>query len=201
MAQFKLDAIPYEIEWINHPLSWKVGIEEGFTIQAGENTDWFADPSGNSLKDDAPRAGFTPTDGAFLMSVKLFVDFQSAFDAGGLFVQVQHDLWAKVCFECSKEMKPNIISVVTRGLSDDCISMEIEGREVFLRLAYTEKIIAFFYSADEHYWQLVRYFTLGEQKNIKAGLLSQSPTGHGCWVRFSNINYSLGSLKDYRSGE
>lgn len=201
MSNFILSAIPSELQWENHPLDWKVEPENRLAIMAGERTDWFIDPAGNYTKDSSPRAMFVPPDTNFLLSAKISVDFASIFDAGGLLVQRSGDLWAKLCFEYSQQREPTIVSVVTRGISDDCNSVVINSREIYLRITHGMKIIAFHYSTDGRYWHLVRYFTLGEPGTIKAGFLSQSPTGQGCLVGISEISYSPGVLKDYRSGE
>lgn len=201
MSQIRLPEIPYELQWENQPLFWKVGLEDGFIIQAGEYTDLFVDPAVNSPIENAPRAIFTPANTSFILSAKLNVEFLSAFDAGGLLIELRSDLWAKLCFEYSLQLRPTIVSVVTRGVSDDSIANEIDSHEIYLRLAYTPKITAFHYSLDGNYWHLVRYFTLGEQGSVKIGFLSQSPTGKSCWVRFSEIHYFIQILKDYRNGE
>jgi regulation of enolase protein 1 (concanavalin A-like superfamily) len=201
MEDITIQAVPYKIHWINEPHFWKLDQEGGLTIRSGELNDWFVDPAGNPAKDDTPCAAFAPREINFLLSAKLHVGFASAYDAGGLLLLERNDLWGKVCFECTQQLTPTVVSVVTRGLSDDCVSTEIDSSEIYLRIAHTLKITAFHYSRDGQYWHLVRYFTLGELKDIKVGFLSQSPTGHGCEVRFSEISYSPRALTDYRSGE
>jgi regulation of enolase protein 1 (concanavalin A-like superfamily) len=171
------------------------------TILAGENTDWFTDPAGNYAKDSAPVALFTPPDANALLSARVKMDFASAFDAGVLQVRVRDDLWAKLCFEYSPQGQPMIVSVVTRGVSDDCNSVAIEGSEVHLRLALTPQTIAFHYSLDGRIWHFVRYFSLGTLNRVQLGFSSQSPTGQKCAAIFSEISYRAGTLKDNRSGE
>ena len=127
--------------------------------------------------------------------------FASAFDAGVIQVRVNDELWGKLCFEYSPQHHPMIVSVVNRGVSDDCNSVVIDGNEIFLRVALTPKTISFHYSHDGLFWYFVRYFTLGNHNNVKVGLSAQSPTGKKCEVIFSEINYSSGVLKDNRSGE
>jgi len=201
MTKFSLLAIPGELEWKNHPLDWQVEHGNNLTIVAGENTDWFIDPAGNYARDNTPGALFTPPDTNFLLSARVTVDFASAFDAGVLQVRERDDLWAKLCFEYSPQQQPMIVSVVTRGVSDDCNSVTIEGQEVYLRIARSTLTIAFHYSRDGRYWHLVRYFTLGELDNLRVGFSSQSPTGQKCRAVFSEISYRPGTLKDNRNGE
>ena len=88
-----------------------------------------------------------------------------------------------------------IVTVVTRGFSDDCNSVLIDGNTVYLRVARIGTAFALHYALDGRYWHFVRYFTLGALENLQVGFLAQSPTGEGCRVRFSEIAYRPGLLK------
>ena len=201
MGTFRLLAIPGELQWQNTPLDWEEKHPDGLTITAGEKTDWFVDPAGNYTKDNAPVALFTPSEEDFLLSARIMVDFASAFDAGVLQVRVQDNLWAKLCFENSPQGKPMVVSVVTRSYSDDCNSVLIPGRQVYLRVARTERCLSFHYSRSGRYWHFVRYFTLGTMDRLRVGFSAQSPTGKKCTAVFSEIRYREGVLADNRNGE
>ena len=43
--------------------------------------------------------------------------------------------WAKLSFELSPDKQPTMVTVVTRGLSDDCNSISISGNTVYLQIA------------------------------------------------------------------
>ncbi len=201
MTTFTLPGIPGECDWNYPPLEWSNAPENGLSITAGAQTDWFIDPAGNYNKDNAPCALFAPPDDSFLLSARVAVGFGAIYDAGTLQIRVRDDLWAKLCFEYSPQKKPMIVSVVTRGVSDDCNSVTLERPEVFLRVARTPQTLAFHYSQDGRYWQMVRYFTLGRMNALRAGFSAQSPTGEKCTAVFSEIRYHPGALKDNRSGE
>jgi regulation of enolase protein 1 (concanavalin A-like superfamily) len=201
MKTFQLPVIPSELQWENHPMDWEANPPDGLTITAGEQTDWFVDPDGNYTKDNAPVALFTPPDRDFLLSAKIMVDFASAFDAGVLQVRVRDDLWAKCCFENTPQGKPMIVSVVTREISDDCNSVLIPGRQVYLRVAKNDRSLSFHYSRSGRYWHFVRYFTLGKMEPLRVGFSSQSPTGKKCTAVFSEIRYRPGRLSNNRNGE
>jgi regulation of enolase protein 1 (concanavalin A-like superfamily) len=200
MPAFEIPAIPGELDWKNSPLNWKVDPAGRLTILAGENTDWFVDPGGAPGKDNAPAALFSPPDPDFILSARVAVDFASTFDAGVLQVRVDEALWAKLCFEYSPQGQPMVVSVVTRGRSDDCNSAVITGGQVHLRMAVTPQTIGFHYSLDGGFWHFVRYFTLGQVPRLRAGFSAQSPTGAGCRVVFSDIHYQAGRLADFRNG-
>ena len=129
------------------------------------------------------------------------VAFASTFDAGSLQVRVNDDVWAKLCFEYSPQQHPMIVSVVTRGVSDDCNSTQIEEDNVFLRITRRDAIFAFHYSLDGQLWQLVRHFALGDAPALQVGLSAQSPTGGGCTATFSQIRYTPTAVADLRSGD
>ncbi len=190
-----------ELEWKNSPLDWKVDSKGNLTIIAGDHSDWFNDPGSEEVKNTAPIALFTPPARSFLLSALVTVDFHSTFDAGVLHVRADDEHWAKLCFEYSPDGKPMVVSVVTRGRSDDCNSVTIDGNKVYLRVAVTPKTIGFHYSTDGANWHFVRYFTLGKMGSVQVGFSAQSPMGSQCQVLFSNIEYRSGTLKDYRNGE
>jgi uncharacterized protein len=201
MAAFMLPSIPSELQWKNQPLDWSAGSDGTLAIVAGELTDAFTDPSGNSPQDNAPAALFVPPDASFLLSAKVSVDFAADFDAGVLQVRASEDRWAKVCFEYSPQGQPMIVSVVTRGASDDCNSVIVDCRDIYLRIAVTPRTVAFHYSDDGVYWHFVRYFTLGTFEQVRVGFSAQSPRGQQCEAVFSDIRYRSGELSDNRDGE
>ncbi|RPH62988.1 MAG: DUF1349 domain-containing protein [Chloroflexi bacterium] len=201
MTTFTLPSIPGELEWKNQPLEWKASPDGSLAIRAGERTDWFIDPAGNFAQDNAPSALFAPPDANFILSARVAVDFRATYDAGSLQMRENDKLWAKLCFEYSPQQQPMIVSVVTRGVSDDCNSVVIDGQEVYLRVALTPQAISFHYSLDGAFWHLVRYFTLGALGQARVGFSAQSPTGQQCMATFSDIRYRAGALKDNRNGE
>ncbi|MBD3305682.1 DUF1349 domain-containing protein [candidate division KSB3 bacterium] len=183
------------------PADWHVEDGKTLTMQAGPITDLFHGPRGDKSITNAPRAVFVPQEGDFLFRAKVDVAFQATFDAGVLLIYANDTTWAKLCLEFSPQRQPMIVSVVNRGLSDDCSSVTLEGREVYLRIARIGRAFAFHYSTDAQVWHLVRQFTLGEPPHLRIGFLAQAPTGDGCRVNFSNIAYESKTLTDIRSGE
>jgi len=202
MDPIQIQTIPSILKWKNEPVEVNVLGNDSFSIRSCAHTDWFVDPADASWNcDTAPCAFFTPTDDAFILSARVKVEFVSTFDAGVIQLPLGDDTWGKLCFEFSPQRKPMIVSVVTHGKSDDCNSTVIDGDEVYLRVAVNRQAIAFHYSTDGAIWNMVRYFTLGDHKGIRAGFSSQSPTGNGCNAVFSEIKYRAGTLQDHRSGE
>lgn len=199
--KFTLPSIPSELEFVNAPTEWRVENENELLIRAGANTDWFFDPSSDSKSDNAPVALFRTRAENFTLRARVQVEFASTFDAGVLQLRVRDEVWGKLCFEYSPHKQPMVVSVVTRGVSDDCNSVSIENNAVYLRAARIGRAFAFHYSLDGNVWNFVRHFALGEIDELRVGFSTQSPTGEGCAVTFSEIVYEEKRLGDLRSGE
>jgi regulation of enolase protein 1 (concanavalin A-like superfamily) len=108
--------------------------------------------------------------------------------------------WAKLSFELSPDKQPTMVTVVTRGLSDDCNSIPISGNTVYLQIAKSGPAYAFYSSSDGKSWQVLRVFSLGEGLRPRVGFESQSPVGDGTEVIFSAIHYSPKKITDiYKS--
>ncbi len=122
------------------------------------------------------------------------------YDAAVLVVWVSDDVWAKLCLELSPQGQVTVVSVVTRGTSDDCNSVALGRPEVHLRISRLERAYAFHYSQDGVSWKLVRFFALGEKQRAEVGFLAQSPTGDGCTAEFRDIDFAPQKLGDVRSG-
>jgi len=199
-------ALPMPLHWQSPPLGWRVADGGALTITAGARSDLFVDPQGTAAALNAPCLVGRPT-GDFLLRARVTVDFAATYDAGVLLLWEHERVWAKLCFEYSPQRQPMVVSVVTRGVSDDCNSFEVDGHQVWLRVARLGPAFAFHASTDGSFWQLVRYFALDAGVGARAGaapavgFLAQSPTGEGCSVTFADIGFRPERLRDLRSGQ
>jgi uncharacterized protein len=193
-----LPALPMPLEWLREPESWS---SEGgaLTIAAGPRTDWFVDPGGAEPVLNAPALVGIPPDRDFTLAARVRVDAAATFDAGVLLVHRDDRTWAKLCLERSPEGEPTIVSVVTRGVSDDCNSWTCERGEAWLRVARLGDAFALHASADGGRWELVRYFGLPPGE-VRLGFEVQSPTGAGCRATFAALAYEAGRLASLRDG-
>ncbi len=201
MVTVKLSALPDVLTWNNEPKLLETNGVNTLSMAAGPQTDWFYDPAGRKHSSNAPVALFSPPDESCLLSAKVKVGFNSTFDAGVLFIYADDERWAKLCLEYAPTDKPMVVSVVTRGKSDDCNSVYIDDNSIYLRLYRQGDRLAFHYSEDSDYWHMVRHFTIEDLQNVRLGFSVQAPTGEGCQVEFSEITYRAGELSDIRSGE
>jgi regulation of enolase protein 1 (concanavalin A-like superfamily) len=184
------------------PLNKAVAVDvsaDALSIAAGARTDWFIDPGSDIVSDNAP-ALVMPAEGSWMLRARVSTEHNATFDAAVLVVYADNRTWAKLCLELSPQGQVLVVSVVTRGDSDDCNSVAIEGSETWLRISRLERAFAFHHSPDGETWHLVRYFGLGDAESIELGFLAQSPTGEGCRASFQDISFTPEKLEDVRSG-
>jgi uncharacterized protein len=198
MGHEHIPAMPMPMRWLAPPARWRA---EGSTLElaARPRTDWFVDPSGERepVLDGAALVGDAVGD--YLFGARVGVRFTATFDAGVLMLHVSDAVWAKLCFELSPQREPMVVSVVTRGTSDDANGLVVDGDEVWLRVARMGPAFAFHASTDGSEWRLVRHFTLGDVEPA-VGFEAQSPAGEGCDVRFDGIRFEARRLGDLRDG-
>jgi hypothetical protein len=194
-----IPGFPAESHWRNQPAGWtmKDGV---LTIQSGAKTDWYAAPTGGEQVAATPLMLF-PAPEDFWFSAKVTVDFKSRFDAGALIAYVDEQNWVKFAFESQDGKTGALVSVVTRGLSDDNTGAPIQGNSVYLEVSKTGQAIFLFYSTDGKHWKVTRAFNLGPKRPMQFGFSSQSPTGTGSTATFSEIRYKAEALKPWSAGE
>lgn len=151
---------------------------------------------------NAVRLTASAPTGDFTFESRVGVDFGATFDAGVLLVWVDERRWAKLCFEAAPSGGPMVVSVVTRGVSDDANAFDVPGAEVWLRVSRVGPVFAFHASIDGDTWSMVRAFALplGEDDEVRIGFEVQSPTGDGCAVRFADVALTERRLRDLRDG-
>ena len=192
------------------PLDWLDGVGDAtleadvLTMQAALKTDWFNDPAGSERVANAP-ALMCGVSGDFQLEATINVDFAATFDAGVLFVHQTADDWAKLCFERDPTGQPMIVTVVTRGVSDDSNEPVVRGNTVRVRISRFGTVLAFHYARNAldgtTSWALSRLFALRSPAlPMRVGFLTQSPTGNGCTARFSDVVFATTTLLDPRDG-
>ena len=201
-----LPEIPFPLRTAQ-PDVWRLDEQaRALVAQAEGHTDLYVNPGGSgsadaaSLLNAATLVG-TPPAGDFSLSARVGVDFRSQFDAGVLLLWIDETHWAKFCFEFSPQSEPMVVSVVTRGVSDDANAFVVPDRSVWLRVSRVDGVYAYHASTDGRTWQLIRVFSLGEAlAEHRVGFEAQSPTGDGCTVTFDEIRFVPERLADPRNG-
>lgn len=199
MSVVALPSVPLSLRWLAEPASW-ADRADGLRIDAGRRTDRFVDPQGSEPHMNAP-ALVGRTSGPFQLSARVAVEFAEVFDAGALVIWFDEHVWAKLCLEYSPQREPMIVSVVTRGVSDDCNSFVVAGGEAWLRVARLgPTACAFHASLDGARWDLIRHFSLDGSADPEVGFMAQSPLGDGCAATFSELRFVPEAIGDLRSG-
>ncbi|MGH2409456.1 MAG: DUF1349 domain-containing protein [Chloroflexota bacterium] len=194
-----LPSLPAPLRWHTLPTRWQA-TDSSLTMTAGARTDLFIDPRGATPMRNAPRL-LGLVSGDFQLGARVAVDFAATFDAGVLLVWRDEEHWAKLCFEYSPRGRPMIVSVVTRGTSDDANAFEVPTNHVWLRVSRIGAAFAFHASTDGQSWELIRHFRLEAGEAANLGFLAQSPTGAGCTVVFDEVRFAPEGVQDIRGGE
>lgn len=192
--------IPSPARWRNAAASSSVSEDGNLSIVGGKSTNWFVNPADGHTEANSPVLLFKAAD-EFTLRAKVTVDFHTKWDAGCLVVFAGEATWGKFCFEMTQWMEPTVISVVTRGRSDDNNSIPISGGSVYLEIAKSGEGITFYASKDGRSWRLTRAFDLGKTGPLELGFSSQSPVGEGCRRVFSEIRYTPKAPADFWKGE
>jgi len=195
----KLSPIPHPLFWENKPLTYSI-TNNDLTIVAGEKTDMFRDPNVTYNTDNAPKLLFK-ADEDFILSTAIEHSFTSKWDGGAIIIKSDSLNWVKFCFEKDYTGARRVVSVVTKNISDDCNSVEINSDKVFYKIAKAGNVVTLYYSTEGTKWFLVRHLQFDAKPGFKVGFLAQSPTGTKCEVKFSQIKYEKRKIKDPYAGE
>src|SRR5712672_644735 len=140
-----IPGLPGTLTWQNSPRAWKIDSENVLTISSNPKTDWFVDPFDGTVAKTAPILLFTPGPD-YVLSARVTVQFTTKWDAGALMLWGDDHHWAKLSYEFSPDQKPTLVTVVTRGLSDDCNSLSLTGDPVNLRIAKSGNTYVFYFA-------------------------------------------------------
>lgn len=169
-------------------------------FSAPARTDWFVDPATGEATGSAPLRLIDVT-GDFQLRTHVEVPLAATFDAGTLFVHGGPSTWAKLALERSPEGTDMIVTVVTRGVSDDANGVVVaKPGSSWLRVSRTGEVYTFHFSDDGVRWSLARLFTLGPVEGHRVGVGVQSPTGEGLTATFSDVTLVNETLADPRDG-
>lgn len=189
-----IESIPKQLYWENTPEKFAVK-GNVLSITAGGKTDMFRDPNVTYNTDNAPKLLFKP-DENFVLSAGIEHAFVHKWDGAALVLKSDSLNWVKFCFEKDYTGARRVVSVVTKNISDDCNSAELNSNKVYYKIAKADNVITLYYSRNGVKWFLVRHFQFDAKAGFEVGFLAQSPTGTACEVKFSDIKYQAVKIKD-----
>ena len=193
-----------ELEW-THGGSRARYDEQTRTLEltCAAGVDWTNDATGAPPQHEASSLSFVAPASPFTLQARVEVVGQrTTFDAGALTIWRDSDHWAKLCFEFSPQGEAMVVSVVTRGSSDDVNSAVVTDRAVWLRIASLGgDAWAFHASQDGVRWDFVRLFSLADgAAPVRVGFMAQAPLGDACTAVFDEIDLRTTLVSDLRDG-
>ena len=168
------------------------------TMHAKSGTNLFNGVSGTWKETTFPYC-YVSVQGDFMVQCKVTPDFKALYDLGALVVYEDENRWIKFAFEYSDMGSPAIVSIVTRGASDDCNGEPISEQAVWLRICRRENMFAMHYSTDSIKWKLARICRLELRDEVIVGVSAQCPTSSGCTVNFEHFEVTDNPYEDIRN--
>ena len=165
-----------ELNWMNQPKSLTVN-DGSLKITVDKGTDFFNDPGDSSVVASAPFI-YKEVKGDFVVKALVQPGFSSQWNAVALMLHLDSLNWIKFAFENSDATGPGIVSVVTKGTSDDANGV-ILNREmrVWLAMARKGNIYSMHWSKDGTDFKMARLTSMPNQDLVKIGIEAQSPVG------------------------
>ena len=199
LASLKSGQLPEGFAWLDEPESWSVA-DGVLSIKPPVHTDLFRPPDGGEPSDN-PCLLYTSLSGDFTAITHVRAKLVGFGDAGALTVRASPTLWAKLCLERSPIGDISIVSVVARGVSDDCNGELLQSPECYLRITRRGNVFGMHHSLDGSAWRFARTFTLATGDPVMVGIHAQAPFVAGCSVEFDSFSIAAGAVDDFRSGE
>ena len=172
-------------------------------FECGEKRDIFCDPNGKLSNNSLPIL-LTAVDNSrpFTLTAKVTPTFTSGgtYNAGDLFVFADDELWQKLAFEQDERGNHRIVSVRTRGTSDDNNHEVVKQPWVYLKISSDTRTIASYYSLDGKEWWMARLYQNDYPATVWLGLATQCPVEQGTTCLFEEVSLQPVSVADFRLG-
>lgn len=149
----------HSLTWRPAPANWEALPGGGMRVSVPPQVDYFQDPRGVHIKDDAPFF-WLPVRGDFVAQAHVRPTFTTTWDAAALMARFDARHWAKLCFESTDIGTHAVVSVVTNGTSDDANGANLSLPDVWLQIFRAGDVFGMHYALDGEHWQMVRIFRL-----------------------------------------
>ncbi len=186
-------------QWLNEPVAVEFG-DGTISVTAAEKSDFFINPENGEVSASAPLL-YREIEGDFVATALVRPDFSDQWNAGALMVHFDEANWIKLAFESSDATGRSIVSVVTRGVSDDANGVRLEAFDkVWLRLIRKGNNFAMHWSSDGETYVMARLAQMADAQRVKVGLEAQSPVGPAVTHEFLFFSIEKKTVKDLRAG-
>ncbi len=184
--------------WMNKPQSF--AIENGaLTIPADKETDFFNNPEDSSVIGTAPYL-YQKVEGDFVARALVEPDFSSQWNAVALMVYIDSLNWIKFAFENSDATGPSIVTVVTKGTSDDANGVILDNEsKVWLAIARKGNIYSMHWSVDGRDFKMARLTSMTDQQVVSIGVEAQCPVGPSATHRIHYFDIEKRTVENLRN--
>ncbi|MEL6672815.1 MAG: DUF1349 domain-containing protein [Bacteroidota bacterium] len=186
--------------WMNEPQVFS--FENGsLSVVALKGTDFFNNPEDSSLTATAPYL-YQEVSGDFVATALVSPGFASMWNAACLMVHMDEQHWIKFAFEKSDATGKSIVTVVTRGVSDDANGVRLSKQDqVWLRLIRKGDVYSLLWSLDGQIYKMARLCAMPAFEKVKIGLEMQCPVGAPALHLVHFFGLEKKTVKDLRKGE
>ena len=161
---------------MNEPSSFDVQ-DGSLQITVAKGTDFFNNPEDSSVVESAPFL-YQEVAGDFVAKAVVQPDFSAQWNALSMMVYLDSLNWIKFAFENSDATGPSIVTVVTKGTSDDANGVILDSTStVWLAIARKANIYSMHWSTDGDTYQMARLTSMRSHQSVKIGVEAQSPVG------------------------
>ncbi|WP_422080981.1 DUF1349 domain-containing protein [Ulvibacterium sp.] len=189
-----------DFKWMNKPRTFtlKNGI---LNVVADKETDFFNNPEDNEITATAPLL-FKEVTGDFVVEALVRPDFSSLWNAAALMIYIDKTHWIKFAFENSDATGQSIVSVVTRGVSDDANGVILTDQDrVWLKIVRKNNIYSMHWSLDGHDFKMARLSAMPSADPVKVGIEVQCPVGESANHQIDYFSLTKTTVKNLRKGE
>lgn len=187
-----------KLSWLNPPKNYQVndGVLE---IEVAKGTDFFNNPEDSTIVGTAPFL-YQQASGDFVATAVVQPDFSSQWNAVALLLYLDPENWIKFAFESSDATGPSIVSVVTKGTSDDANGAVLdEHQTIWLTIARKGNNYAMHWSADGQNYSMARLTAMPVSPVVKIGIEAQSPVGEKALHKIHDFTIESKTVKDLRN--
>jgi len=169
-----LDADSTDFLMVNEPISGSY-VHQYLEMEVGKGTDFFADPQDSTSIATAPFI-YEEVTGDFVAKAYVRPDFGGTWNAVSLMAFQDRDHWIKFAFEESDATGPSVVTVVTRGVSDDANGAFFrESRALWLKLVRKGNVYAMHWSPDDQHYYMARLAAMPAADTVRVGVSFQCP--------------------------
>jgi regulation of enolase protein 1 (concanavalin A-like superfamily) len=144
---------------------------------------------------------FKNVSGDFVATTLAKPDFSDMWNASALMVHIDSINWIKFAFENSDATGKSIVSVVTKGISDDSNGVILNDQNsIWLRIIRKADIYALHWSKDGKDFKMARLSTLPKSDSVKIGMEAQCPIGKPAMHEFLFFSIEERTVENLRTG-